>query len=107
MSSDHFYIQEHVIASQHVREYPGATTNSQEDVLQLHIKQYTPLDSDPASSDAVTIIGAHANGFPKVLGSYCKSKDVLMLLSRSCTNPFGTNYIDGRNALAFPYGLYG
>jgi hypothetical protein len=67
MSSEFFRIQEHVIASQHVREYPGATADSQEDVLKLHIKQYTPLDSDLSSPNAVTIIGAHANGFPKVL----------------------------------------
>lgn len=70
MSSEFFRIQEHVIASQHVREYPGATADSQEDVLKLHIKQYTPLESDPSFSDAVTIIGAHANGFRKVPDPY-------------------------------------
>jgi len=77
MSSDLFRIEEHVIASQHVREYPGATADSQEDVLKLHIKQYTPLDSDPSSSDALTIIGAHANGFPKVLGPYSNLRDTI------------------------------
>lgn len=76
MSSDLFRIQEHVIASQHVREYPDATRDSQEDELQLHIKQYTPLDSNPSSPDALTIIGAHANGFPKVLGSLFPIRDV-------------------------------
>lgn len=77
MSSDLFRVQEHVIASQHVREYPGATAESQEDVLKLHIKQYTPLDSDPSSSDAVTIIGAHANGFPKVLDPYSNRREMI------------------------------
>ena len=62
-----FEIREHVIPGQHVREWPRATANSQEDVLNVHIKQYVPLDNpDPQPGD-VTIIGAHANGFPKEL----------------------------------------
>jgi hypothetical protein len=66
MSSDLFRVQEHVVAGQHIREYPGATRKIQEDVLNLHVKQYTPLDVGPLGSRAVTIISAHANGFPKV-----------------------------------------
>ncbi|OJJ49363.1 hypothetical protein ASPZODRAFT_1465315 [Penicilliopsis zonata CBS 506.65] len=62
-----FRVVEHTIPCQHIREYPGATANVQEDVLHLAVKQYIPLDNlDPQSGD-VTIIGAHANGFPKEL----------------------------------------
>ncbi|RYP64082.1 hypothetical protein DL771_008941 [Monosporascus sp. 5C6A] len=62
-----FKVKEHAIPAQHVREWPRATANSQEDVLRIHIKQYIPLDNpDPQPGD-VTIIGAHANGFPKEL----------------------------------------
>ncbi|KAH8808418.1 prolyl aminopeptidase-like protein [Xylogone sp. PMI_703] len=62
-----FQIKEHVLECQHIREYPRATAHSQEDVLHLAIKQYIPLDNlDPKEGD-ITIIGAHANGFPKEL----------------------------------------
>lgn len=66
MSTSHFSIKEHKLAGQYVREYPGALLDNQEDTLQLHIKQYTPLDKSNRRPGAVTIIGAHANGFPKV-----------------------------------------
>ena len=65
MSASIFRVEEHAIPAQHIREYPGATSGSQEDELKLHIKQYTPLKPADPSRDAVTIIGAHANGFPK------------------------------------------
>lgn len=66
MSSSPFRIVEHVVPSQHIREYPRATANSQEETLNLAVKQYIPLDNpDPQPGD-VTILAAHANGFPKV-----------------------------------------
>ncbi|KAI0009375.1 putative toxin biosynthesis protein [Xylariaceae sp. FL0662B] len=62
-----FHVKEHTIPAQHVREWPRATARSQEDVLHLSVKQYIPVDNpDPQPGD-VTIIGAHANGFPKEL----------------------------------------
>ena len=68
--SQFFRVVEHVIEAQHIREYPAATRTSQEEVLKLHIKQYVPSEPLEASEDAVTIIGAHANGFPKV-STFC------------------------------------
>ncbi len=66
MSSKFFKVTEHTIPAQHIRHYPHATLGKQEDVLYLAVKQYTPLDNlDPQDGD-VTIIGAHANAFPKV-----------------------------------------
>ncbi|MCJ1401145.1 hypothetical protein MMC11_004357 [Xylographa trunciseda] len=67
MSSEFFRIQEHIIDSQYIREYPGATRENQEEALKIHVKQYTPLDTSTILPGAVTIIGAHANGFPKEL----------------------------------------
>ena len=67
MSPSLFRVQEHIIPGQYVREYPGATLENQEDDLFLHVKQYTPLDQSHLQPGAVTIIGAHANGFPKEL----------------------------------------
>jgi hypothetical protein len=62
-----FDIVEHTIPCQHIREYPRATADAQEAVLHLAVKQYIPKDNrDPQPGD-VTIIGAHANGFPKEL----------------------------------------
>ena len=62
-----FHIVEHHIPTQHIREYARATSGPQETVLHLAVKQYIPKDNpDPQPGD-VTIIGAHANGFPKEL----------------------------------------
>ncbi|ROV96619.1 hypothetical protein VPNG_09009 [Cytospora leucostoma] len=62
-----FDIREHVIDTQHIREYPRATAHSQEEVLQLAVKQYIPKDNpDPKPGD-ITIIASHANGFVKEL----------------------------------------
>jgi len=65
-----FRIQSHKIPTAYIREYPRATSTHQEERLQLAIKQYTPLESPPANcrpEHAITLIGAHANGFPKEL----------------------------------------
>ena len=66
MSSAAFDIQEHVIQASHIREYARATATSQEDPLLLHIKQYTPRNYRDAQKGDLTIVAAHANGFPKV-----------------------------------------
>ena len=57
------------MSCQHIREYPHATANNQEDELRLAIKQYTPLDNPIAQPGDLTVIAAHANGFPKVSSS--------------------------------------
>lgn len=61
----YFSVKEHVVPTCHIREYPGATAHSQEEILQLHVKQYTPLDAVEDTSGSVTLIGTHAIGFPK------------------------------------------
>lgn len=68
MSSQFFNVKEHILPCSYIREYPEATLDSQEDTLKLHIKQYIPLDRNALRPNAVTIIGTHANGFPKVRG---------------------------------------
>ncbi|KAK2930100.1 Alpha/beta hydrolase fold-1 [Fusarium oxysporum f. sp. vasinfectum] len=67
MSSFPFTIQEHTIEASHIREYARATAHSQEEKLYLHVKQYTPKDNQSPQKGDVTIIGGHANGFPKEL----------------------------------------
>ncbi|KAI0175200.1 prolyl aminopeptidase-like protein [Pestalotiopsis sp. NC0098] len=62
-----YHIKEHLIPGQHVREYARATANSQEDDVYLAIKQYIPKDNPSPQPGDITIIGAHANGFPKEL----------------------------------------
>ncbi|KAL4791280.1 Alpha/beta hydrolase family-domain-containing protein [Aspergillus venezuelensis] len=66
-SSGPFRVVEHTVPCQHIREYPGATANEQEDVLSLAVKQYIPLDNPRPQPGDVTILAAHANGFPKEL----------------------------------------
>ena len=62
-----FKIVEHRVPCAYIRDFPGATANNDSDLLHLAVKQYIPLDNpDPQPGD-VTIIGAHANGFPKEL----------------------------------------
>ncbi|KAJ5781451.1 uncharacterized protein N7518_009934 [Penicillium psychrosexuale] len=65
--SSPFRIIEHVVPTQHIREYPGATANDQEEPLYLAVKQYIPLDNLNPQPGDITILGAHANGFPKEL----------------------------------------
>ncbi|KAJ5133693.1 hypothetical protein N7526_005058 [Penicillium atrosanguineum] len=65
--SSPFRIVNHVVESQHIREYPGATANEQEEPLKLAVKQYIPLNNPNPQPGDVTILAAHANGFPKEL----------------------------------------
>lgn len=65
-SGDIFRVVEHLVPSQYIREYPAATANDQEEDLYLSVKQYIPLDNPKPQPGDVTIVAAHANGFPKV-----------------------------------------
>lgn len=65
-SSSMFNVKEHIIPTTYIREYPRALVDDQEDVLSLAVKQYTPKRDAGSAKNEVTIVGAHANGFPKV-----------------------------------------
>ena len=58
-----FKIEQHIFDGQHIRQYPAALGNSQEEVVRLHAKSYTPNEvaSGQAKGD-LTVIGFHANG---------------------------------------------
>lgn len=91
MKPVNFQVQEHVIAASHIREYHRSTADDQEVALQLAVKQYSPSRSAKRNAKPVTIIGAHANGFPKVR--------ILRELRRAITehvrnfmSRYGTNY---------------
>ncbi|KAI0026070.1 prolyl aminopeptidase-like protein [Xylariomycetidae sp. FL0641] len=62
-----FHIKTHIVPGQHVREFARATAHSQNAALQIHVKQYVPKDNPCPAPGDVTIVGAHANGFPKEL----------------------------------------
>ncbi|KAF1816933.1 alpha/beta-hydrolase [Eremomyces bilateralis CBS 781.70] len=66
MSSKYFQVQVHSVPCQHIRGYPHAAIKDDE-ICHLHVKQYTPLDNLKPQPGDLTIIGAHANGFPKEL----------------------------------------
>lgn len=89
-----FHIQEHTLDAAHMREFPCATANSQEDILSLHVKQYTPIDNPHPQKGDITIIGAHANGFPKVrlLLRSVHLHTPELTLSRKCMSPFGQSF---------------
>jgi hypothetical protein len=64
--SSFYRVVEHTVNACHTREHVAATAHGDSDTPKLAVKQYIPLDNpDPQPGD-VTIIGAHANGFPKV-----------------------------------------
>ncbi|KAI4123175.1 MAG: hypothetical protein LQ347_006255 [Umbilicaria vellea] len=65
--ADSFQIREDRIFGQHIREYPGATAHSDDDALQIEIKQYTPIDNLTPQPGDVTIIATHANAHCKEL----------------------------------------
>lgn len=65
-SSKHFNVKEHTITASHFREYYQATANSQEESLQLCIKQYTAKNNPDPNPGDVTLIGFHASGQVKV-----------------------------------------
>jgi hypothetical protein len=67
MSSQFFRIDEHKIAASHIRGFPRATTSHQNEVLYMAVKQYTPRNNTSPKPGDITIIAAHANGFPKEL----------------------------------------
>ncbi|SPO04889.1 related to host-specific AK-toxin Akt2 [Cephalotrichum gorgonifer] len=65
-----FVVREHVVPGAHIREYARATADAQEEVLEIAVKEYIPREEVGGSSKGaggVTILGAHANGFPKEL----------------------------------------
>jgi len=67
MSSKHFRIDQHKLEASHIRGFSRSTSTTQEEVLHLSIKQYTPLTNPTPKPGDITIIAAHANAFPKEL----------------------------------------
>ena len=65
-----FRILEHQVESSYIREWPHALAINQEERLYLSVKQYIPKDNPNPRPGDVTIVGAHANGFPKGTWSY-------------------------------------
>ncbi|KAF2862842.1 alpha/beta-hydrolase [Piedraia hortae CBS 480.64] len=61
-----FEVRSHTIPATHIREYAAATA-AEDDILYLAVKQYVPRDACPRGHLPITIIGAHANAFPKEL----------------------------------------
>lgn len=62
----HFRVVEHTIRGQNIRERPGAVEPGHEHKLRLAVKQYVPKDNPHPQKGDITLIGTHANGFPKV-----------------------------------------
>ena len=65
--SSSFRVVEHIVNGSHTRDYIAETANGDSDMPKLSVKQYIPLDNPTPKPGDLTIIGAHANGFPKVI----------------------------------------
>lgn len=88
-----FDIKEHTIEASYIREYARATSHSQDEKLLLHVKQYIPKDNPNPQKGDVTLIGGHANGFPKVSLCYALiTRLELSDLSRNYMNLCGKNF---------------
>lgn len=77
-----FRVVEHVTRGQHTREYPRATSNGDSDKPVLAVKQYIPLNNPEPKPGDVTIIAAHANGFPKACVVLRESKRCISITTR-------------------------
>lgn len=90
-----FNIKEHIIEAAHIREYARATANAQDERLVVHVKQYFPRDNPEPKKGDVTIIGGHANGFPKVCCARDEETDKTTntCANRSCTSLSGMTSI--------------
>lgn len=62
-----YEVIEHRVPCSYIRDFPGAIAGDDSDLLHLSVKQYRPLDNPNPQTGDLTIIGAHANGFPKEL----------------------------------------
>ncbi|KAF2223157.1 Alpha/beta hydrolase fold-1, partial [Elsinoe ampelina] len=67
MSTSIFAIKEHTVPCSHIRQYNRGTLSGKEERLRLAVKQYIPHDNPNPQEGDITILGAHANGFPKEL----------------------------------------
>lgn len=104
-----FRVIQHTVKGSHTREYIRATANGDADTPTLSVKQYIPLDNPTPKPGDVTIIGAHANGFPKVsiIRANVRCRSMLNSLNRSCMSPSGRRYTNGRLKQAFASGQSG
>ncbi|KAH7406178.1 Alpha/beta hydrolase family-domain-containing protein [Phaeosphaeria sp. MPI-PUGE-AT-0046c] len=64
MSSSPFDVTEHTSPCSYIRQYPHGVKH-EDAVLHLAVKQYRPRHTPHTSTEPVTIIAAHGNGFPK------------------------------------------
>lgn len=90
-----YHIHEHTLPTSYIREWPRAVARDQEGDLRIAIKQYTPRDNGSPKAGDITIISAHANGFPKVLtlrGHFMC--DLALTGPRSCTSRCGMSCMD-------------
>lgn len=65
--SQHFRVVEHVTRCAHTRDRPAGVELGKDNDLRLSVKQYIPKNNPNPSTNDVTLIGAHANAFPREL----------------------------------------
>ena len=109
MSADNFRVEEHIVPGQHIREYPNAS-HGDDDILETAVKHYVPRESrnDGANEQTlVTIIGAHANGIPKVRRPCGLHATRVEAMSRSATSRFTTRSCKLPKPTALEYAVSG
>lgn len=66
METKHFTVVKHTVPGAFIRQQRRTTINKH-DTVKLAVKEYRSKHTSPNGDSGITIIGAHANGFPKEL----------------------------------------
>lgn len=99
-----FRVVQHIVNGCHTRDHIAATAHGDADTPKLSVKQYIPLDNTTQNPGDVTIIGAHANGFPK--GSIAALPNTYFGahgFGRKCMSHCGMRFTNVPRKLAYAY----
>lgn len=106
-----YRVVEHTVDCSHTRQYLASTANGDHDIPKLAVKQYIPHDNTNPRPGDVTIVGAHANGFPKVherlTCKNSKNNPLILTLTRNSTNHCGMKCSKVQSRKISEYDRYG
>lgn len=96
MFATKYTVTEHTSPCSFVRQFPHSA-KSEDAVLQLAVKEYRPQTSDASHEDAVTIIAAHGNGFPKANYTITWVEKRFAYYGQECFEPLWDDLLNAAN----------
>lgn len=104
MSDSVFTITEHTSPCSYIRQYPHGAKH-EDAVLRLAVKEYRPRLAPQTPGEALTIIAAHGNGFPKVCEPELINFELLdSFYGRNASNHYGRTSMAPRTSTFTPSG---